>query len=78
MMDQFKNIYDCKSKEYTSPLENGDNLEVNTSEELDEKGIKLYQTMIGCLQWAGFMDIKINVSSQEASYHMFPTYNDNK
>jgi hypothetical protein len=24
------------------------------------------------------MDNKINESSQEASYHMFPTYNDNK
>jgi hypothetical protein len=24
------------------------------------------------------MDNKINASSQEALYHMFPTYNDNK
>jgi hypothetical protein len=52
MMDQFKNMYGCKPKEYTSPLEKGDHPEVDTSEELDEEGIKKYQMMIGCLQWA--------------------------
>jgi hypothetical protein len=52
MMDQFKNIYDYKPKEYTSPLEKGDNPEVDTSEELNEEGIKQYQTILGCLQWA--------------------------
>jgi hypothetical protein len=73
MMDQFKNMYDCKPKEYTSPIEKGDNPEVDTSEELDEEGMKQYQIMIGCL-----MDNKINVLSQETSYHMLPTYKDNK
>jgi hypothetical protein len=52
MMNQFKNMYGCKPKEYTSPLEKGDHSKVDTSEELDEEGIKKYQTMIGCLQWA--------------------------
>jgi hypothetical protein len=52
MMDQFKNIYDCKPKKYTSPLEKGDNPEVDTSKELCEEGIKQYQTMTGCLEWA--------------------------
>jgi hypothetical protein len=33
-------------------LEKGDHPEVDTSDELDEEGIKKYQTMIGCLQWA--------------------------
>jgi hypothetical protein len=46
MMDQFKNMYYCKQKEYTSPLENGDHPEIDTSEALDEKGIKKYQTMV--------------------------------
>jgi hypothetical protein len=50
MMDQFKNMYDFKPKEYISPLEKGDHPEVDTSEELDDEGIKLYQTMIRCLQ----------------------------
>jgi hypothetical protein len=52
MMDQFKNMYGCKPKEYTLPLETGDHLEIDTSKESDEKGIKKYQTMIGCLQRA--------------------------
>jgi hypothetical protein len=61
MMDQFKNVYDGKPKEYTSPLEKSDHPEMNTSEELDVNGIKRYQTMIGCLQWAvsiGWFDIQ--------------------
>jgi Reverse transcriptase (RNA-dependent DNA polymerase) len=52
MMDQFKNMYGCKPKEDTPPLEKGDHPEIYTSDELDEEGIKKYQTMIGCLQWA--------------------------
>jgi hypothetical protein len=51
-MDQFKNMYGCKQKEYKSPLEKVYHPEVDTSEELDEEGIKKYQTMIGCLLWA--------------------------
>jgi hypothetical protein len=58
MIDQFKNMYGYKPKEYTSPLEKGDHPEVDTSEELDEKGIKQYQMMIGCLQWAVSWTIK--------------------
>jgi Reverse transcriptase (RNA-dependent DNA polymerase) len=40
MMDQFKNMYGCKPKEYTYPLEKSDHPEVATSEEMDEEGIK--------------------------------------
>jgi hypothetical protein len=36
----------------TSPLEKGDHPEIDTSELLDAKGIKMYQSMIGALQWA--------------------------
>jgi hypothetical protein len=46
MMDQFKNMYDCKQQEYTSPLERDDHPEIDTSEALDEKGITKYQTMV--------------------------------
>jgi hypothetical protein len=35
MMDQFKDMYDCKQKEYTLPLEKGDHPEIDTSEALD-------------------------------------------
>jgi hypothetical protein len=51
-MGQYENMFGCKPHEYTSPLEKVDHLEVDCSDELDEEGIKRYQTMIGCLQWA--------------------------
>jgi hypothetical protein len=46
-------------------LDKGDHPEDDTSDELDEEGIKKYQTMIGCLQWAislGRFDIKMTMS----------------
>ncbi len=48
----------------TSPLEKGDHPELDTSELLDEKGIEIYQSMIGALQWAvtiGRLDINTAV-----------------
>ena len=52
LMDQYEGIFGCKQKEYVSPLKKGDHPETDASEELDEEGVKRYQTMIGCLQWA--------------------------
>jgi hypothetical protein len=52
MIEQFEKMFGTKPKEYTSPLEKGDHPEIDTSEELNEEGIKIYQSMIGCLQWA--------------------------
>jgi Reverse transcriptase (RNA-dependent DNA polymerase) len=52
ILDQFENMFRCKPKEYTSPLEKRDHPEFEDTEELDQEGIKKYQTMIGCLQWA--------------------------
>jgi hypothetical protein len=52
MIGQFENMFGCKPREYTSPLEKGDHPEVDTSEELDTEGIKKYQTIIVYLQWA--------------------------
>jgi hypothetical protein len=52
ILDQFENMFGCKPKEYISALEMGDHPEIDNTEELDEEGIKKYQTMIGCLQWA--------------------------
>ena len=52
MMDTYKRLFGKKPKAlYSSPLEKGDHLEMDTSEELDEKGIKMYQSMIGAAQW---------------------------
>jgi hypothetical protein len=52
IVDQYEKMFGSKPREYTSPLEKGDHPEVDTSEELDEEGIKKFQTMVGCLQWA--------------------------
>jgi hypothetical protein len=53
IVDQYEKMFGLKPHEYTSPLEKGDQPEVDTSEELDEEGIKKYQTRtIGCLHWA--------------------------
>jgi hypothetical protein len=38
-------------KNLSSPLEKGDHPETNSSNLLDAKGIQMYQTMIGTLQW---------------------------
>jgi hypothetical protein len=52
ILDWFENMFGCKPKEYTSPLQKGDHPEIENTEELDEEEMKKYQTMIGCLQWA--------------------------
>jgi hypothetical protein len=52
LRDQHQKMFGCKSREYTSPLEKRGHPEVETSEELDVDGIKRYQTVIDCLQWA--------------------------
>jgi Reverse transcriptase (RNA-dependent DNA polymerase) len=46
LMNEFKDMYGCKKKEYTLPLEKGDHPEIDTSEEFDEEGIKKYQMMV--------------------------------
>jgi hypothetical protein len=44
-------MFECKPNKYTFPFKKGDHPEIDSKEELDEEGIKKYQTMIGCLQW---------------------------
>ena len=52
MINDYVQMFGVKLKQYWSPLEHRDHPEVDTSEELDESGIKKYQLMIGSLQWA--------------------------
>jgi hypothetical protein len=49
IMGRYENMFGCKPREYTSPLEKDNHPEVDFSDELDYEGIKRYQTMIGCL-----------------------------
>jgi Reverse transcriptase (RNA-dependent DNA polymerase) len=51
MMDQYEKMFGKKPKEYTSPLEKSDHPENDTTDKLDQAGIKIYQSMIGSLQW---------------------------
>jgi hypothetical protein len=52
MMDQYEKLFGTKLKEYISPLEKSDHPEIDTTDELEQAGIKIYQSMIGSLQWA--------------------------
>jgi hypothetical protein len=52
MIGQYENMFGYKPCDYTSPLEKGDHPELDTSDELNDEGVKKYQTMIGSLQWA--------------------------
>jgi hypothetical protein len=52
MMYQYEKMFGTKPKEYTSPLEKADHPEIDTTDEFDQAGIKIYQSMIGSLQWA--------------------------
>ena len=51
LLKNYVRMFGNQPQKYTSPLEKGDHLELDISEELDVEGIKKYQSLIGCLQW---------------------------
>ena len=60
MLDNYKRMFNELPTKTKSPIEKGDHPELDDSEFLDAKGIKLYQSMVGALQWAvtlGRLDI---------------------
>jgi hypothetical protein len=61
MVDNYERLFGSKpTANVRSPLEKGDHPEVDTTEYLDADGIKVYQSLIGALQWAvsiGRLDI---------------------
>jgi hypothetical protein len=65
MMSNYDKVFgELPRQTCTSPLENGDHPELDTTELLDAIGIVLYQSMIGALQWAvtiGHFDINTSV-----------------
>ena len=65
MVDTYKKYFGENPKQnVTSPLERGDHPELDTSELIDSKGITIYQSLIGALQWAvsiGRFDIQTAV-----------------
>ena len=51
IIDAYVRMFGSKPKQYTSPLEKGNHPELDSSELLDIEGIKMYQSLIGSLQW---------------------------
>lgn len=52
MLDNFERLNGHPPRKYNSPLDKDDHPEVDESELLDSKSTKLYQSMIGALQWS--------------------------
>ena len=48
----YEQMFGCKPKVYSSPLEKNDHPELGTSGELDVEGIRKFQALIGAIQWA--------------------------
>ena len=52
LTDTYVRLFGNKPKQaYSSPLEHGDHPELDTSEELGPDDLKVFQTLIGVLQW---------------------------
>ena len=72
---QYYSMFGEKPKlNVTSPLEKNDHPELDTSELLDEDGIRQYQSLIGALQWAislGRFDVATAVMSM-SSFRVAP------
>ena len=63
-IETYERLFKKKPKEYKSPLDKGDHPELDDSELLDFEGVKLYQSLIGSLQWAiqiGRFDLSVAV-----------------
>jgi len=64
ILENYRRIYGSWPKPATSPLTTGDHPELDTSELLDEDNQKIYQSLIGALQWViqiGLFDIQTAV-----------------
>ena len=61
IVDKYVKIFGCQPRlTVSSPLEWGDHPELDDSEELNEGNVKIYQSLIGALQWVvsiGWFDI---------------------
>ena len=51
ILENFKRLFGCDPKKYKSPLEGGDHPELDTSSLLEGDKIRIYQSLIGALQW---------------------------
>ncbi len=66
MLDNYKRMFGQNPKVASSPLPGGDHPEVDTSELVDLEDTKIYQSLIGSLQWVvqiGRFDVATSVMS---------------
>jgi hypothetical protein len=74
MLLTYEKLFGQNPKEFSAPMEEGDHPELDLTPELDANGIKLYQSLIGALQWAvtlGRFDIFIGVATM-SSFRIAP------
>ena len=74
MLTNYELMFNEKPKEASSPMVEKDHPELDLTEELDEAGIKQYQSLIGALQWLvtlGRFDILIGVTTM-GSFRVSP------
>ena len=67
MLLSYAKLFNSTPKEYSTPMDEGDHPELDLSPVLDTNGIRLYQSLIGALQWAvtlGRFDISIGVTTK--------------
>jgi Reverse transcriptase (RNA-dependent DNA polymerase) len=66
MLLTYEKLFGQNPKEFSAPMEEGDHPELDLTPELDAADIKVYQSLIGALQWAvtlGRFDIFIGVAT---------------
>jgi len=64
MLDNYKQMFGDTPRPYSLPVEKDDLPELDDSPKIDQTGIKLYQSLIGALQWCttlGHFDIAVSV-----------------
>ena len=69
MLGNFERIFGSQPKKYSSPLDKDDSPELDQSDELDEDKVRLYQSLIGALQWCvtlGRFDIAVSVMTMSS------------
>ena len=74
MLLSYEKLFNSTPKEYSTPMEEGDHPELDLSPVLDANGTRLYQSLIGALQWAvtlGRFDIFIGVATM-SSFRVTP------
>jgi hypothetical protein len=74
MVANYEVMFKEKPLRYSSPMILKDHPELDLTPELDENGIKQYQSLIGALQWLvtlGQFDILIAVTTM-SGYHIAP------